>query len=64
VSKLKTVFVCSECGYRSLKWLGRCPECQSWDSLAEEALPTAGRGASAGAKAPELIDCPAVRAVR
>ena len=25
-----------ECGYVSLKWLGRCPECQKWNSLTEE----------------------------
>lgn len=32
----KTVFVCRECGYNSIKWLGKCPECQSWDSFDEE----------------------------
>ncbi|MEQ8201431.1 MAG: DNA repair protein RadA [Syntrophomonadaceae bacterium] len=29
-------FVCSECGYESLKWLGRCPGCGNWNSLMEE----------------------------
>jgi len=29
-------FVCSECGYRSVKWYGRCPNCGAWDSLVEE----------------------------
>ena len=32
----KTVHVCRECGYTSIKWLGRCPECESWDSFEEE----------------------------
>ncbi len=32
----KTTFVCRECGYNSIKWLGKCPECQSWDSFDEE----------------------------
>ena len=32
----KTVFVCSECGYQSPKWLGKCPECESWNTLEEE----------------------------
>ena len=32
----KTVFICRECGYNSIKWLGKCPECQSWDSFDEE----------------------------
>ncbi len=31
----KNVFVCQVCGYRSLKWVGRCPECGEWDSLLE-----------------------------
>ena len=32
----KTVFTCCECGYQSIKWLGRCPECNSWNSFEEE----------------------------
>ena len=28
-------FICSECGYRSVKWLGRCPSCGQWDSFAQ-----------------------------
>ncbi|MEN3013761.1 MAG: DNA repair protein RadA [Endomicrobiia bacterium] len=31
----ETHFVCKECGYESLKWLGRCPECGSWNSFTE-----------------------------
>ncbi len=30
-------YYCQTCGYRSVKWLGRCPGCGSWDSLVEEA---------------------------
>lgn len=32
----KIIFVCRECGTTSPKWLGRCPECQSWNSFDEE----------------------------
>lgn len=39
----KTYFVCGDCGYRCVKWLGRCPDCGLWDGLAEEAA--AARGA-------------------
>jgi len=28
-------FVCSRCGHRSVKWLGRCPSCGEWDSFTE-----------------------------
>ena len=34
--KEQVVFVCNQCGYQSRKWLGKCPECGGWDSLAEE----------------------------
>lgn len=35
--KTKTSYVCSECGYRSLKWLGRCPGCGAWNCMQETA---------------------------
>jgi len=35
MKKEKVVFVCKECGYESIKWLGRCPECGSWNSFVE-----------------------------
>jgi len=31
----RTIFVCQNCGKQSLKWLGRCPSCQEWNSFAE-----------------------------
>ena len=34
--KTKTVFACQTCGYQSPKWLGRCPDCNSWNSFVEE----------------------------
>jgi len=36
MSNKKTIFRCQQCGYVSPKWLGRCPDCQSWQGLAEE----------------------------
>ncbi|MCK4255567.1 DNA repair protein RadA, partial [candidate division WOR-3 bacterium] len=32
---MKSGFVCSECGYSSPKWLGRCPSCGKWDTFKE-----------------------------
>jgi DNA repair protein RadA/Sms len=34
-STTKMVFVCQECGKESYKWLGRCPDCQQWNSFVE-----------------------------
>lgn len=36
MAKSKTVFVCSECGNESTKWLGKCPACNSWNSFYEQ----------------------------
>lgn len=36
-AKTKTVFVCQSCGSQSPKWMGRCPDCNSWSSFVEEA---------------------------
>ncbi|AKK03966.1 DNA repair protein RadA [Corynebacterium epidermidicanis] len=35
--KVRSIHSCSECGYSSPKWLGRCPECGSWGTLTEAA---------------------------
>ncbi len=45
--RTKSVFSCSNCGYQSPKWLGKCPDCNSWNSFAEEdyAVPSSGQNA-------------------
>ncbi len=40
--QVKSIFTCQNCGYKTGKWLGRCPDCGRWDSMVEEV--TAGRG--------------------
>ncbi|EKF48881.1 DNA repair protein RadA [Thermosipho africanus H17ap60334] len=35
MTKKKTVYVCDNCGYESLKWFGKCPSCGAWDSAKE-----------------------------
>lgn len=47
----RITFACEQCGYESLKWLGRCPSCQEWNSLVETrtALTAGVRGASVSA---------------
>lgn len=32
----KTIFVCQSCGYQAPKWMGKCPDCGSWDAFTEE----------------------------
>lgn len=37
MAKAKTIFVCSECGYETARWLGRCPDCGNWNTMTEQA---------------------------
>lgn len=39
--KTRTIYACQNCGAQSPKWLGRCPDCQQWNSYAEEILANA-----------------------
>ncbi len=39
----RSTYVCQSCGQISPKWLGRCPQCHEWGSLAEEAAPQSSR---------------------
>ena len=59
--KTPTVFYCQNCGYESSKWMGQCPGCKAWNSMAEE--PGTGfsssHSASAG-KRPRMAAKPAV----
>ena len=32
-------WVCTECGWTSVRWVGRCGECQTWGSVAERGAP-------------------------
>ncbi|HOK49557.1 MAG TPA: hypothetical protein PLM18_05240, partial [Sedimentibacter sp.] len=35
MAKVKSKFVCQECGYETAKWLGRCPACDAWNTFVE-----------------------------
>lgn len=39
-AKIKTAFFCQNCGYESVKWTGKCPNCQSWNTFVEEKITT------------------------
>ena len=36
MAKIKSVYICSECGYESPKWYGKCPSCGEWNTMNEE----------------------------
>jgi DNA repair protein RadA/Sms len=61
MAKIKTVFTCQSCSYQSPKWLGRCPDCGTWNTFEEgEAAPKAAakavvRGDSSLISTPKTI---------
>ncbi|GAA4912854.1 MULTISPECIES: DNA repair protein RadA [Nesterenkonia] len=59
-SKTTPKFECTECGWQTVKWVGRCPECQAWGSVEEKgqvtARTTAARSAAAPAKTIADVD--------
>lgn len=36
MAKNKIVYTCQQCGYESIKWVGKCPGCNTWNSMVEE----------------------------
>ena len=59
--KVKSMYICSECGYQSPKWMGKCPGCGSWSTMQEtivnesKSIGTAKKKASAAVKTPMRI---------
>lgn len=45
--KEKTVFFCTECGYESAKWLGKCPGCEAWNTFVEQRQAKGSKSSSA-----------------
>lgn len=40
MSKLISQYLCQQCGYISIKWLGKCPDCNQWNTFVEEVVET------------------------
>ncbi|MDS1003799.1 DNA repair protein RadA [Clostridium sporogenes] len=36
MAKNRIVYICQQCGYESIKWVGKCPGCNTWNSMVEE----------------------------
>ena len=56
MAKAAVQHACSECGYSTGKWLGRCPACGGWGTLVEERAPTTTARASAARPLLRLVD--------
>lgn len=56
MAKTKTVYVCSNCGYESAKWNGRCPSCAEWNTFEEVEVLTSKSSKGAVRKAADISD--------
>ena len=48
MAKERTTYICGECGYESAKWMGKCPQCESWNTMTESAVVQVKSSASSG----------------
>lgn len=46
MAKAKVLFECNLCGFKTSKWLGKCPSCQAWDSFIEQKIPSSKKESS------------------
>ncbi|MBQ9517905.1 MAG: DNA repair protein RadA [Eubacterium sp.] len=46
MAKVKSFYVCSECGYESAKWYGKCPQCGEWNTMEEQTPVAVGKKGS------------------
>lgn len=54
--KLTSVYVCQQCGYKSSQYLGRCPNCDSWNSFVEEVEEVVSSKQAARVEKAEIIN--------
>ena len=52
---LKTFYVCTECEYKSPKWLGKCPKCGAWNAFVEDVEEIAPSSSQAAPKRVSMI---------
>ncbi|MEK7127676.1 MAG: AAA family ATPase, partial [Patescibacteria group bacterium] len=63
MSKQSSVFICQQCGYQSPSFLGKCPNCDSWNSLVEE-IKNNGRGGNIPARTIKSIKLSEINAAQ
>ena len=58
MAKVKSYFFCSECGYQSSSWLGKCPECGKWNTFSEEVVQAVKPASSSKLRSPLVASAP------
>jgi len=55
MAKARSIYFCSACGFESARWLGRCPQCEAWNSFDERPFKVESKAARIRAAAPEPV---------
>ena len=55
MTKTRTQFVCQQCGSVQLKWMGRCPDCNEWNTFVEVIEPQSSKKDRAASGAPRAV---------
>src|SRR5688572_30817595 len=55
--RAKSAFVCQQCGFDSPKWIGRCPQCDGWNTFVEERVVAAPKARDGSAR-PAVVAIP------
>ena len=58
MAKAKRVLTCQSCGHQTAKWLGKCPDCDAWNSYVEEAVVMPRKGRTASNPQPATLPLP------
>ena len=56
MAKVKSIFVCGQCGYESAKWNGKCPSCGAWNSFEEVETTVSKKSVSVSKKSADVSD--------
>ena len=62
MAKNKTLYVCSDCGYESAKWMGRCPSCGAWNKMEEQEPAAPVSSAASGPQRKSTVTVPSAPA--
>ena len=60
--KLKTIYVCTQCGETSPRWLGRCPSCGAWNKMEEQESAAPVSSAASGPQRKSTVTVPSAPA--
>ncbi|MEA4938487.1 MAG: DNA repair protein RadA [Christensenella sp.] len=65
MAKDRMTYICGECGYESAKWMGKCPQCESWNTMTESAVvqvkSSAPSGSAVSQKLSKVVPLPQKR---